>query len=585
MRSARSSTAEQTRARLLDLWTGEEAFGRALGCVTTSFTFDAELFEEQCLARFLSIQSNPNETARAYLIEREEKLSQCFACVLVDGAHAAPDRSLRWHMLPVTLPRGGMLHAKLTLLAWETCIRVLIGSANLTEPAYRRNQEVMTALDFGAQGNPAPELLTQCVAFLNHVRRFAPGFDRTESGPQAALAAFLSSVERRARLLPPPEHEDAECALVPLVPGGDTVVQQLGTLWTGPRPDRARVLSPFFDEDRQANNTAAAFSGLLTTRGDRWLAISAPGRTLPDGTVQIDAPVALKKSSHRLLEHRFSIVQQRMEIEGKHEDRALHAKLVWLERDGRALYMLGSSNFTAAGLGLHPRHNIELNVAYLIRDCGSRFGKLCAQSWPQELELDDLDHVQFLGALTDSAEGSDIPSLPAAFGLALFCLDERGGWLELEIGSDAPSVFEVWSKEEVLLIDGADWFRGGRQKTTVLPWESKRPPSSLEVRWQDEEKREYSAPWVITLRTCRHCRPPTNLEAFRSPNSSRFSPRRDRCTKSCFASSNAEKTGRRQAQISRSTRTRRLIPVSSCCVGCDASRRRWRGCASGCSSR
>jgi hypothetical protein len=57
----------------------------------------------------------------------------------------------------VTLPRGGVLHAKLTLLEWENCIRVLIGSANLTEPAYRRNQEVMTALDFGAQGNPAPE--------------------------------------------------------------------------------------------------------------------------------------------------------------------------------------------------------------------------------------------------------------------------------------------------------------------------------------------------------------------------------------------------------------------------------------------
>jgi hypothetical protein len=207
MRSPRSSAAEHSRARLLDLWTGEEAFGRPLGCVTTSFTFDAALFEEQCLARFLSIQSNPNETAKAYLIEREEKLSQCFACVLVDGAHAAPDRSLRWHMLPVTLPRGGVLHAKLTLLEWENCIRVLIGSANLTEPAYRRNQEVMTALDFGAQGNPAPELLAQCVSFLNRVRRFAPGFGRAETGPQAALADFLLNIERRARSLPPAKRE------------------------------------------------------------------------------------------------------------------------------------------------------------------------------------------------------------------------------------------------------------------------------------------------------------------------------------------------------------------------------------------
>src|SRR5580692_9840380 len=102
MIGGRRSTSEQASARLLDQWTGEGAFGSPLGCITTSFTFDAELFEEQCLARFLSIQSNPNETAKAYLVEREEKLSQCFACVLVDSAHAAPDRSLRWHMLPVT---------------------------------------------------------------------------------------------------------------------------------------------------------------------------------------------------------------------------------------------------------------------------------------------------------------------------------------------------------------------------------------------------------------------------------------------------------------------------------------------------
>ena len=171
MSAPRKSMTEQTRVRLLDLWRGDDGFGRPLGCVTTSFTFDAELFEEQCLARFLSIQSNPNETAKAYLIEREEKLSQCFACVLVDAAHAAPDRSLRWHMLPVTLPFGGVLHAKLTLLAWERRVRVLIGSANLTEPAYRRNQELIAALEFGEDENPAPELLAQCVAFLHRVRR------------------------------------------------------------------------------------------------------------------------------------------------------------------------------------------------------------------------------------------------------------------------------------------------------------------------------------------------------------------------------------------------------------------------------
>ncbi len=232
MKGGRRSFAEQTRARLLDLWSGEEAFGRPRGCVTTTFTFDAELFEEQCLARFLSIQSNPNETAKAYLIEREEKLSECFACVLVDRSHTAPDRSLRWILLPVTLPRGGVLHAKLSLLVWENCIRVLIGSANLTGPAYRRNQEVMAALDFGPEAHAPPELLLQCVAFVNQVRRFAPGSDRTEVGPQTALATFLGDIERRARSLPPAERADAECTLVSLVPGGTSVIDQLRDLVT-----------------------------------------------------------------------------------------------------------------------------------------------------------------------------------------------------------------------------------------------------------------------------------------------------------------------------------------------------------------
>lgn len=512
MKGGRRSFAEQTRARLLDLWSGESAFGRPLGCVATSFTFDADLFEEQCLARFLSIQSNPNETTKAYLVEREEKLSQCFACVLVDRAHAAPDRSLRWNLLPVTLPRGGVLHAKLTLLVWENCIRALIGSANLTEPGYRRNQEVMAVLDFGPQGNPPPELLVQCVTFLNRVRSFAPGSNRTEGGPQAALVAFLLSIEQRAGLLPPAERGDAECALISLVPGGAPVVEQLRDLWKGPAPDRAWVLSPFYDKDRQSSDTAAGFAGLLTTRGGRRLVFAAPGRNLPDGTVQIDVPEALKKSSHPSLDHGFSIVHQRVEVEGKVADRALHAKSVWLERDGRALYMLGSSNFTAAGLGLHPGHNIELNVAYVIKDCASQFGKLCVQSWPPEEELDELDGVQFLAdGLTDSAENPNATLLPGAFGLALFCLDAQGGRLELEIRANAPSVFEVRSKDGGALIDAASWLRDGKQEIVIVPWQAKRPPSSLAVRWRNAERGECTAQWIVNVADMSSLPPPDEL--------------------------------------------------------------------------
>ena len=512
MKGGRRSYAEQTRVRLLDLWAGEEAFGQPLGCVTTTFTFDAEFFEEQCLARFLSIQSNPNETAKAYLVEREEKLSQCFACVLVDRSHSAPDRSLRWNLLPVILPSSGVLHAKLTILVWEKHIRVLIGSANLTEQGYRRNQEVMAALDYGSANNPTPELLQKCVQFLDQIRQFAPGSDIPPAGPQTALAVFLQSIKKQASNFTLGQRPEADCVLLPLMPGGENVIKQLETLWKGPAPVNAWVLSPFYDKDQQAGETAEQFAAILTTKGPRRLEFGAPGRILPDGTIQIDVPSALIKSSHPSLEHRFSIVRERIVVDGNEVERPLHAKAIWLQRNDRALNMVGSSNFTAAGLGLHRNHNIELNLAYLMRDGESPFGKLCEQSWPPAQVLDELNGVQFIGGeATDSAQNSDAPLLPRAFGLALYCLDARAGRLELQIGADAPTTFEVRSREGVLVIDAAAWRRNGADEKVVVPWQTARPPSSLEVRWQDAERGDCVAIWVVNIEDVSSLPPPEEL--------------------------------------------------------------------------
>ena len=63
-------------ARLLDLWSPPPEAGEPVGCVATTFTFDAGHFEEQCLGRFLLMESDPAESPRTYLIEREEKLAQ-----------------------------------------------------------------------------------------------------------------------------------------------------------------------------------------------------------------------------------------------------------------------------------------------------------------------------------------------------------------------------------------------------------------------------------------------------------------------------------------------------------------------------
>jgi hypothetical protein len=116
--------------KILDAWIPPEDAGDPIGCVATSFTFSPVLFEEECLGRFLQLETNATEDGPAYLVEREERLSQLeCAAALVDQNHACGVRSLRWDLLPARLPRG-ILHAKVSLLVWSRCARLIVASAN-----------------------------------------------------------------------------------------------------------------------------------------------------------------------------------------------------------------------------------------------------------------------------------------------------------------------------------------------------------------------------------------------------------------------------------------------------------------------
>jgi hypothetical protein len=131
---------------MLELWRPPQGAGEPVGCLATTYTFTPGLFDEQCLARFLEIESEPNREDLAFLIERESRLGGVYAGVLVDHTQAGVEHSLRWDVLPVRL-RAGKQHAKLSLLAWSRHLRIILASANLSEPGYRSNYEVAAAVD------------------------------------------------------------------------------------------------------------------------------------------------------------------------------------------------------------------------------------------------------------------------------------------------------------------------------------------------------------------------------------------------------------------------------------------------------
>src|SRR5260370_22271803 len=91
---------EPGHGKLLDVWVTHDDVGDPVGCLDTSFTVSPVFFEEECLARFLQLESDPTEDGPVYLVEREEKLAQVTcAAALVDQHHCRGSRSLRWDLL------------------------------------------------------------------------------------------------------------------------------------------------------------------------------------------------------------------------------------------------------------------------------------------------------------------------------------------------------------------------------------------------------------------------------------------------------------------------------------------------------
>lgn len=515
--SPKRSYADTVRGRLLGFWDREEGYGDPIGCACTTYTFDAPFFEEECLSRFVGMQSDPREDGRVYIVEREERFSQIFACVLVDRSQVARERSLRWNLLPVSVPRQAILHAKVSLLAWEKRIRVLIGSANLTEAAYRFNFENMAVLDFTPEGEVPLGVLRDVLAFLRQLRQFTPGGGgggEDGDGPISSLNRFLDRIQVQIRGWADAGWRRGEpsVALVPILPGRPSLFEQIATdFWRGTLPAEVKIVSPFFDPGSKCLESVDALATCMATSGVRTVEFHVPGQVLPDGTVELHAPEVLRKPERKRWVHEFHLVDPRDENE---DSRALHAKYFWFQRELQALCVIGSSNFTAAGTGSarDGRVNIEANLAYLIPPDAQRFANQCRESAPPSEFVDLEESVVTFDTKEDrTPEATKYAPLPSGFGLALFRPERETGVLVLAISTSVPARFTVGWDDGKPLLDDARWSGAGRPAVTEIPWAEKRPPSCLVVDWIDGDKRKLSSLWPVNVTDASKLPPPPEL--------------------------------------------------------------------------
>jgi len=499
---------------MLELWRPPQGAGDPIGCLATTYTFAPGLFDEQCLARFLEIGSEPDREDLAFLLERENRLGGVYAGVLVDHTQAGVEHSLRWDVLSVRVG-GAKQHAKVSLLAWTHHVRVIVVSANLTEPGYRFNQEVASAVDL-RPGEADIAFLADVIRFLRDLLGFVSGAGSAVPGVDRARA-FLGHVEELAsRWKPARRVGTLRQQLVCTLPSAGPELAARSSLdeavaacrRRGTAPSVAMVASPFFDDDGPMYAAAAALCKRMARGGKRMLWICVPASRDAEGNSppRLLAPRSLWRTPTDY-QGRVSIAM----LPERDEDgnvRPWHAKLLTFIGDSYSALMVGSSNFTSAGMGIGTHRNAEANLLSIVDQVqyGREEGALQAL-WPEMPLVDDPEAAEWLGVRpdTDEEEASKAPPLPAGFLPATYRAGERRRVVLQFEPAELPQEWRVHAcgQDARQLINSSEWQARGCAAVVGLVWEPLQPPERLLVRWAEleaflplnvEDSRELPAP-------------------------------------------------------------------------------------------
>jgi len=493
--------------RLLDYWSPPDGAGAPVACLATSFTFEADFFTQDCLARFLSLSSaavageGDRISSLAAVLEEEDRLCESQVSVLVDRRTPAEKRNLRWDLLPVHVP-GGLLHAKVAALLWERSARIILGSANLTSAGYRRQVELGLAIDLDENCRVTRSVLDELVEELRRLVELAPGPRAgTLSGPKARALATVDLLDARISALSPPttQPRDLRLAAAPARPG-TSPLDRLPEVWKGAHPLWATVLSPFWDGQVPAP-AAKAIGGRLTGRPAAHRRLTFVVATDPyTGAVQ--APSSLAASVGDGL--RVDVVAFDQPDD---ELRRLHAKLMVFESDEWVAALIGSSNATEAGLGLHHAHgHHELNL-WIGCAADSRLAKhlraLACDGEAIDLETATCD------PLSDEDEPT-APELPTGF---VSCVVEPAVQNRVILSFDPghlPAVWEVRSPAGHALFTAAAWRDLGSPTDASIDLHDELLPAYLVVEWHNGEA-ACQATWTANVEDRSALPPPAEL--------------------------------------------------------------------------
>ena len=350
----------------------DPSLGRLLGIFATTYAMQPEFLETDFLPTLLGLGAwdDRNWSSRIAL---ERHLAQLEAAsVLVDARpYRGRPRSLQVEVVPVPLIAGRSLHAKVLVGVFEEAVRLAVGSANLTEPGYRRNREIVAVLTASAQRPMDARLIAGAIREMGGILQpwMTPGADALRDRALASLDEWATE-------------DNAADQWVAWGGGARALWQQFLDCW--PAADHVKsitIVSPFWSEERKGGPITSLVGALRQRRciaGDAALLLlteAAPDTQtsykpkLPETFEKFDARTIGVDATARAVDPRVPPDEVGLaEFAGI---RGLHAKVVLLEGADASLLYAGSANFTRHGWGFLTdpgRANIEAGL--IIRKSG-----------------------------------------------------------------------------------------------------------------------------------------------------------------------------------------------------------------------
>lgn len=503
---------------MLELWRPPPNAGDPIGCLATTYTFTPGLFDEQCLARFLEVDSDPDREDLAFLLERESRLGSIYAGVMVDHTQAGVEHSLRWDVLPVRIPVGKQ-HSKLSILTWSNHIRIIVASANVTEAGYRTNREVAATVELSSHDADS-ELLTQVVEFLRNLLTFVPGPQENTQEVGRAIN-YLEQVERRAKAwtLPRRGHRVHQHFVFTLPKGraDQTSRSSLdGAIAAcrrrGGSPYEAWIASPFFDIGDDSSRVTVALCKSMARKRVRKLYFCVPAASGADksATTRLLAPKSIA-----LMPPKYNgqvTIEMLPDYDNDNNYRPWHAKMLALRGDRYTALLIGSSNFTCAGMGIASIRNAEANLMTVVDRVayGRDTGQL-ESIWPQMEPVVDLDSVEWLNSSSDNDEEGEmqLQAVPPGF---LSVVYRAGNDRQIVLYLDPlrlPSDWRVHAcgQDKKELLTSSVWTKTGAKESVTLSWLPVQPPDRILISWEGSE-----AFLPINVENRQELPPPTQIE-------------------------------------------------------------------------